>query len=86
MVVDRIVSAVAEIVTGARIRSAKGLFSPPVRNSRNDSCARSNSSVSIASRSLNRWFSGKIDIAIRFEMTLAPMARKQRPSSTRSPR
>ena len=77
--VVRAFSVVAEIVTGAMISKAKGLFSPPVRNSRNDSCAMSKNSIPATSFWLSRLFSGKTKTAIRFAVIDAPMARKQSP-------
>ena len=71
--------AVAEIVTGARMRSANGLFRPPVRARRNASCDTSKRSIKATSTSVSRLFSGKTKTAKRFATMDAPMARKHRP-------
>ncbi len=73
--VVRSCSALAEMVTGARISSAKGLVSPPVTKIRSASCDWSNSSINSASRSVSRLFSGKTKIEIRLAMIEAPTAR-----------
>ena len=52
---DRVVAA---IVTGARIRSANGLFSPPVKNNNAPNWTRSKVNVRVIPRSDIRLFSG----------------------------
>ena len=81
--VERSDSAVAATVTGARISSAKGLLSPPVRSSRSrqlQQCRRA--SISVASRSVSRLFSREDEDRDQVGDDRSADRQKHRPSSS----
>ena len=83
--VERSLRAVAATVTGARISTANGLFSPPVSISMLTSCARSKNRQASVPRSLSRISAGCTICATRLNDTEAEMTSAQSASGSSKP-